>query len=307
LPGLDASGTLRKGTPTTLSRHLKALGEVLVAKALAMMHWLTETRKNDFAVGRASSDRRFAREWANRLKVDSSEVSEMTQTFEIYQGIEVPESVLVKLEQKNRYGSVPGLDDEELADPEELERQVMLQEFEAILALPKPPRRGNIKPAVDESGGVDWGAFGTVDFARTRPAFNSSRARARELRGKLKDKLILLAIVKERLPFQAKLVLKYLVKGIITLEHITNADMLAAARLLLEARKLQKELWKAQQASKRHEQRQAERWLEVDKGCGSVAGEMPGALDSFCGSQSPHVRFQIRECVAHGAIASQRC
>jgi hypothetical protein len=188
----------------------------------------------------------------------------MTQTIETYQGIEVPESVLVKLEQKNRYGSVPGLDDEELADPEELERQVMLQEFEAILALPKPARRGNIRPAVDESGGVDWGAFGTVDFERCSGSFDKARYKAEKLRERLRDRLILLAIVKERLPFQAKLVLKYLVKGIIELEHITSADMLAAARLLLEARKLQKELWKLQQASKRHEQRQAERWLEVD-------------------------------------------
>jgi len=45
--------------------------------------------------------------------------------------------VLVKREQANRYGSVEGLDDEELADPEELERQVFAEEWAPILALPE--------------------------------------------------------------------------------------------------------------------------------------------------------------------------
>jgi len=204
-----------------------------------------------------------AREWANRLKVDSSEVSKMTQTIETEQGIVVPESVLVKVEKVNSYGSVPGLDDEELADPEELERQVMRQEFEPLLTLPRPARRGNIRPAIDESGGVDWGAFGTVDFARTRPAFNGSRARLRELRERLKDRLILLAIVKRRLPREAGLVLKFVKMGIIELEHITNEDMLAAARLYLEARKLQQELWRVQKAAKERKQRMMQKWLEA--------------------------------------------
>lgn len=193
--------------------------------------------------------------WANRLKVDSSEVSEMTQTYETYQGIAVPESVLVKLERKDRYGSVPGLDDEELADPEELERQVMKQEWWPILALPKPEPGCHIRPAIDESGGVDWGAFGTVDFERYRGSIDRSQAKVKELRGRWRDKLIMLAIVQGRLPGPAKLVLKYLVKGIIELEHITNPDMLAAARPFLEARKLQQELGRVQEAGRRYEKR----------------------------------------------------
>ena len=36
---------------------------------------------------------------------------------------DVPVSALLHEARRNRYGSVPGLDDEELADPEELERQ----------------------------------------------------------------------------------------------------------------------------------------------------------------------------------------
>ena len=49
---------------------------------------------------------------------------------------DVPVSALLHEERRNRYGSVPGLDDEELADPAELERQVYLQEFGPVLALP---------------------------------------------------------------------------------------------------------------------------------------------------------------------------
>ena len=50
--------------------------------------------------------------------------------------IEVPESVLLRPDRGNRYGSVPGLDDSELADPDELERQVVRGEFGPVLALP---------------------------------------------------------------------------------------------------------------------------------------------------------------------------
>ena len=188
----------------------------------------------------------------------------MTYTVETYQGIVVPESALVKPERKDRYGRVPGLDDEELAEPEELERQVLRQEFGAILALPNPSRRGDIGAAVDEPGGVDWDAFGTVDFAEAGPATNRARQEDQQLRERLKHKLILLAIVKERLPGRAKyLVLKCVRMGIIKLEHVVSDDMLAVARLYLEVRKLQKELWQIQEASRRRKQRQYERWLEA--------------------------------------------
>ena len=40
------------------------------------------------------------------------------ETKETYQDVVVPESTVLKLERENRYGSVPGLDDEELADPD---------------------------------------------------------------------------------------------------------------------------------------------------------------------------------------------
>ncbi|NQT50695.1 hypothetical protein HQ576_01520 [bacterium] len=189
----------------------------------------------------------------------------MTQAIETYEGVVVPEPVLVKVQRKDRYGSVPGLSEEELADPEELERQVLREEWRPILALPNPKRTGDIRPAVDESGGVDWGAFGTVDFERYRGSIDRSKSRVRELRERLKDRLILLGIVKGRLPGKAKyLVLRCLKMGIVDLDHITNDDMLVAARLYLEARTLQQRIWKTEEASRKWKAREMEEWIGVE-------------------------------------------
>ena len=49
--------------------------------------------------------------------------------FETYDGVEIAESPLLRAECSNPYGSVPGLDDEELLDAAELERLYIQQEF----------------------------------------------------------------------------------------------------------------------------------------------------------------------------------
>ena len=184
------------------------------------------------------------------------------ETEGTYQGIVVPASVLVKREQVNRYGSIEGLDDEELADPEELERQVYAEEWAPILALPKPKSTCDIKPAIGEDGRPDWGAFGTVDFERHSGGFDRARYKAEREREQLRDKLIMMAIVKERLPREAsRSVLKYLAKGVITTEHIVNEDMLALAKLSLEVERKKAEIARLYEASKRRREREQERLL----------------------------------------------
>jgi hypothetical protein len=161
---------------------------------------------------------------------------------------DVPVSPLLG-ERKNQYGSVPGLDDEELADPRELERQVMLQEWGPVLMLPVRGRNGGFRPELDEEG-LEWGAFATVDFKRTMPEFDKARYKADRLREKLRDILITLSIVMERLPGNAKYrVLKYLRRGIIDEEHIASEDMLAVAKLDARARRLQTEITELRKAS----------------------------------------------------------
>jgi hypothetical protein len=176
--------------------------------------------------------------------------------FEISQGVEVPESVLLKREQVNKYGSVSGLDDSELADPDELERQIFMQEFGPVLALPVVAK-SEIRPEMDESGNIEWGAFGTVDFNRYCGGYDKVRYKADKLREQKKDLLIMVGIVKERLLGKAKyMVIKYLKMGIIGLEHIVNADMLALARLYLRIERLRGEIKQLERASEVRRKRQ---------------------------------------------------
>lgn len=174
-------------------------------------------------------------------------------------GIEVPESALLRRERGNWYGSVPGLDDSELADPAELERQVWQQEYGPLLALPVRASRSGIRPEIDENGHVDWGAFGSVDFDRYAGGFDRARYKADKLREQRKDVLILLGIVNDRIRTMAKYkVLWYLSNGIIGLEHIVNPDMAALGRLYLRAQRLRQEIDGLRQASERRRRRIAE-------------------------------------------------
>ena len=179
-------------------------------------------------------------------------------SMEVYGGIVVPASALLKREYGNRYGSVPGLDDSELADPDELERQVLMEEFGPVLALPVKASKYGIRPEIDENGDIDWGAFGTVDFDRYRGGFDKARYKADKIREQLEDLRIRFSIVSDRIKAEAKyLVLKYLRMNIIGLGHIVNDDMQALARLYLRAMRLQKEIAELRQASERRRQQRA--------------------------------------------------
>jgi len=170
----------------------------------------------------------------------------------------VAESALLKREQSSKYGGVPGLDDNELADSDELERQVLRKEFGPVLALSVKPSKSCIRPQIDENGDLDWGAFGTVDFDRYRGGFDKIRYKADRMTERLKNLLILFSIVNERIETRAKyLVLKYLRMGIMELEHIANDDMLALARLCVRVKRVRKEVAELREASERRRQRQA--------------------------------------------------
>ena len=92
---------------------------------------------------------------------------------------------LIQVERQSGYGSVPGLDDSELADPVELERQVFVQEWGPVLALPVMGSRSGFHPGRDELGRLDWGAYGTVDFERLYGSFDKARYKADKLREEL--------------------------------------------------------------------------------------------------------------------------
>ncbi|MHC4639352.1 MAG: hypothetical protein ACYTBV_17895 [Planctomycetota bacterium] len=171
----------------------------------------------------------------------------------------VAESALLKREHSNKYGGVEGLADNELANPDELERQVYREELAPILALPIQGNRCSLRPAIDEDGSVCWGAFGTIDFERMYP-FNKTIYKADKLCEQLKNVLIMFSIVNERLKPRAKYtVLKYLKMGIIELEHIVDNDMRALGRLYLRVRRMRKEIAELREVGwRRHHQQRAE-------------------------------------------------
>jgi hypothetical protein len=153
----------------------------------------------------------------------------------------LPERIPIERVRPSLYGSVPGLDDGELADPEELERWIMLEQWGPILALPTPVRSG-FHPSRDEFGNLD-GAFGSVDFERLYGRFDKARYKADKLREQLRYTLIMLEMVMRRLPGLSKfMVLRLLRTNVIDLDHIDDERMHAIARWYLRSIRLREEI-----------------------------------------------------------------
>jgi len=183
--------------------------------------------------------------------------------FETYDGVEVAASPLLRAERTNAYGSVPGLDDEELLDAAELERLYIQREFGPILALPEPKaRKGWIRPNVDEDGKVDWGAFGTADFDRYRPNFDKRLYKADKLKEELSEQILTMEMISTRIKTLAKYkVIEYVYNGILGLDHISDFDMQCLARRYLRARRLQREIAELKEESRRKREERAEKFL----------------------------------------------
>ena len=80
-----------------------------------------------------------------------------------------------------------------------------------------------------------------------------------KLREQLKDLMLRMGLVKERLPGKAKyMVLKYLKMGVIGLEDIGDFDMRCLARLYLRGRRLKDEIWRLEQVSEARMRRRVE-------------------------------------------------
>ncbi len=177
------------------------------------------------------------------------------------------ESRWLRAEQRNRYGSVEGLPDEELADPDELERMVYLEEFGPILRLPVKDRRYPLYGSLDEDGRMDFGAFGTVDFDRLRGQFDKTRYKVDKLKEQLKDLVMMLTIVNERIPGKAKhKVLKYVRMGILDLGEIEDNQMYFFAEMYLRAVRLRQEIATLQEAARHRRLRQMGAWLNTPDG-----------------------------------------
>jgi hypothetical protein len=81
----------------------------------------------------------------------------MDQEFEIFEGVVVPASALRKEQRRERYGRIAGLRDDELADPDELERQALKEMWWPILRLPLQRWECPVRPNMDEDGTIPQG------------------------------------------------------------------------------------------------------------------------------------------------------
>ena len=179
----------------------------------------------------------------------------MEEHVETWDGMVVPAPAALQ-RRRNGYGSVPDLPDEELADPAELERQVFLAEWGPILALPV---RGapTIRPDIDEDGGVEWGAFGTVDFERISPKFDKVRYKVEKLREELRDALIMTSIIRRRMPGPEKSRTLNLVRmGHLAPADIVDEDMRGLARFYLRACRILKEIARLEDLRRRRRERE---------------------------------------------------
>jgi hypothetical protein len=149
---------------------------------------------------------------------------------------DLPVSAALAKSQQNPYGSVPGLDDEELADPEEIERVVMWQVWGPVLRLRSSQGRTWTRSGRQSWNAPDWEALGMVECQEPvlggRPAW---LVRNNEL-SQLWRVLGALEVVATRLPGRARrLLLKYVQSGLVEIEHVADLDMRAVVKLFIEA------------------------------------------------------------------------
>ena len=179
-------------------------------------------------------------------------------SFVVYEGVVVPESALLRLERGNRYGSVPGLDDEELAGPDELERMVYREEWGPAFLLPKPKSK-RFNPAWDWSVDVDFNAFASADFERTQPKFNVTRFRVEKLEEQRKDVLLMVALLNDRIKSKAKYKLfMHVLSGIIDVDDIRDWDMWQFARYSLRSVRLKEQIKELRKKSRQGRQEEVE-------------------------------------------------
>ena len=183
----------------------------------------------------------------------------MNRDEETCDGVVVPESPLLRREKANKYGSVPGLPDEELADPEELERQAFIEDWRLILQLPMPAR-SPIKPNIDEYFGVDWGAFATVDFERTMVGFDKARYGIERCKEELKNAFEVMEMIQRQLPRRGvREVLEYVRNDVLDIGEISDMNMYMVAVYDRRTRELLREIVRLRKArTKRREQEFAE-------------------------------------------------
>ncbi len=164
----------------------------------------------------------------------------------------------------SRYGTIPDLPDEELAGVDELERMVYRQEWGPILALPVKGSKSGFRRSVDEDGRVDFGAFATVDFERYSGKFDKARYKADKLKEELRNLVIMVQIINERIPGRTKYkILKLVREGVIDADDIQDWDTWQLALHYLRALHLKQDIQDLQERSRKKKDKKLQAWLKA--------------------------------------------
>ena len=164
--------------------------------------------------------------------------------YERYNGVLVPSPASLKIERKNKYGSVEGLDDSEVIDPMELERQVILNEFKSIFFIPLQRQNEGIR-------NVMWNS---EDFLKSvldpicikKPQIEKSNLD--KLRDKLRFTSNMINNMYNTQPDRKKrITLKYLLMGWISPKDIIDRNLKTCAEWCLRSIQLQKEIKQLEQ------------------------------------------------------------
>ena len=160
----------------------------------------------------------------------------------------------------NKYGSIEGLGEDELASPAELERAYYQELWGPVLMI---PCKKSYSPAWDFNSSSDYNAFATVDFDRMRPEFDKAHFVREKLWEQVKDLMIMMKIVSERIKDVRKYkVLRLVGKGVIDADDIQHWDMWQLAVMYKRALRLRKEIDRLAEKSQQQQQEAYEKWLE---------------------------------------------
>jgi hypothetical protein len=155
---------------------------------------------------------------------------------------------------------VQGLDDSELASPAELEQAYYQELWGPVLLI--PCKKSN-SPAWDFNSSSDFNAFATVDFDRMRPEFDAARYVRDKLWEQVKDLMIKMKIVSERIRDVRKYkVLRLVGKGVLDADDIQNWDMWQLATMYKRAWKLRKNIDRLVEKSRERQEEQHQKWLD---------------------------------------------
>lgn len=149
---------------------------------------------------------------------------------------------IVPLERDQSLGGVPGLPDEELAGPAELERQAFIADWGPVLSLPVKSADGGIRPEIDEDGHLNWGAFGTADFERLHGPFDKPRFKADKLEEEVRDAEVMLEMVLARLIPQRMNSIRARVESDAYIIDDLHEDEFGFARWYLRVKRLRSEI-----------------------------------------------------------------